>query len=398
MIPTPFGYPLYIMAKPAGPVCNMACRYCYYLDKRGLFPSDRRCFMTERTLETYIRSYIEAQTIDDVQFTWHGGEATLRPLDFYRRAMALQRRHGRGKRISNCLQTNGMLLDDEWCRFLRDNGWLVGISIDGPADVHDHYRRTTDGRPSHGRVMEAIARLQAHGVEWNAMAVVNDRNADDPVGFYEFFRNIGCRYIQFTPVVERISAAGTVASATDTDIPLAPFSVTPEKWGRFLTGVFDRWVRTDVGTTFVQIFDAVLAGYVGCEPGLCTMSASCGHAGVMEHNGDVYSCDHFVFPEYRLGNIHRESLTEMMYSERQQQFGAAKRGALPPECLTCRWSRICNGECPRNRFAIASDGTPRLNYLCSGYRAFFAHSEPYFRYMADALRAGRPAADVMRLF
>lgn len=288
--PTPFAYPVYVMAKPAGPACNLACEYCYYLDKADLYATRGPKNMSDDTLERYIRSYIESQTLPAVQFTWHGGETMLRPVSFYRRAMELQQRYARGRRIENCIQTNGTLLTEEWCRFLRDNGWLVGISIDGPQEFHDEYRRSRDGRPSFNRVMRAINMLNRYGVDWNAMAVVNDYNADYPEEFYNFFKQIGCRYIQFTPVVERLSADGHIA-AVDAPGQLAPFSVSPEQWGEFLCRVFDLWVKSDVGETFVQIFDATLANYVGVEPGVCSLASVCGHAGVMEHNGDVYCCD-----------------------------------------------------------------------------------------------------------
>lgn len=400
--------PLYIMAKPAGPVCNMACRYCYYLEKAALYPGRERRDMSDQVLEEFIKSYIQSQPGNSVQFTWHGGEATLRPLSFYRRAMELQRHYSEGRRIENCLQTNGTMLNDEWCRFLRQNNWLVGVSIDGDMDFHDEYRHMRGGRPSFLRVMRGIELLKRHGVEWNAMAVVNDYNADYPEEFYGFFKRIGCRYLQFTPIVER-DAAGQVAD----------FSVTPGQWGDFLCRVFDRWVQKDVGRVFVQIFDATLANWVGEEPGLCTMARDCGHAGVIEHNGDVYSCDHFVYPQYLLGNVRTKTVLEMMNSPRQLRFGAAKHGALPAQCLDCQWLRLCNGECPKNRFCSDCQGTPMtvnnpaggpskpavppvdvtlpaVNYLCAGYRRFFEHTAPAFQFMAAELAAGRAPANIMR--
>lgn len=394
-VAAPFARPLYLMAKPAGAACNLACEYCYYLEKLGLYPSPGRKYMSDATLECFIRSYMEAQSMDAVQFTWHGGEALLRPLDFYRRAMALQKRYAKGRRIDNCIQTNGTLLTDEWCCFLHDNGWLVGISLDGPEEFHDEYRRSRDGRPSFQKVMRGINLLKKHNVEWNAMAVVNDYNADYPEEFYDFFKSIGCRYLQFTPIVERLMPGGRLASGADTGTEVTEFSVSPQQWGDFLCRVFDRWVKNDVGRVFVQIFDATLALWAGYEPGLCTMARTCGHAGVVEHNGDVYSCDHFVFPEFLLGNIHTSSVVEMMDSERQRRFGAAKRAALPQQCRKCRWVDICNGECPKNRFVTTADGEPGLNYLCEGYRRFFEHSAPYFDFMASELKAHRAPANVM---
>lgn len=393
--PTPFASPVYLMAKPAGPGCNLACEYCYYLEKAGLYPARGVKNMSDETLELYIRTYIEAQTMPAVQFTWHGGEATLRNLDFFRKAMELQRRYAGGRRVENSLQTNGTLLTDEWCRFLRDNGWLVGVSIDGPEEFHDEYRRTRDGRPTFHKVMRGIKLLNQYGVDWNAMAVVNDYNADYPEEFYRFFKEIGCPYIQFTPVVERLSPSGALLSGGQQGGEPTALSVTPEQWGEFLCRIFDIWVKEDVGKIFIQLFDATLANYMGVMPGVCTMAAECGHAAVMEHNGDVYSCDHFVFPEYKLGNIHTSTPTEMIYSERQRAFGRVKSDGLPGQCRSCRFLRLCHGECPRNRFMTTADGEPGLNYLCDGYRRFFAHTEPYFRFMAEELRNERPPANIM---
>ena len=352
--------------------------------------------MTEATLELFTRRYIEAQTAGEIVFTWHGGEATIRPLGFYRKAVELQKRYGDGRPILNCLQTNGTLLDEEWCRFLHDNNWLVGISIDGPADFHDEYRRMAGDRPSHRTVMKAIEMLKRHHVEWNAMAVINDYNADFPEDFYRFFKNMGCRYLQFTPIVERSRGEGAPVEAVDGEGTLTPYSVTPEQWGDFLCRVFDRWVRHDVGQVFVQIFDATLANWVGEMPGLCTLSPSCGHAAVMEYDGEVYSCDHFVFPQYRLGNIADRSLIDMMMSDKQLAFGAVKTKGLPKQCRECRWNFACHGECPKNRFATTPDGEPGLNYLCEGYRKFFAHVAPYMDFMRDCLNRGLPPSLVMK--
>lgn len=389
---TPFGSVMYIMAKPAGAACNLRCKYCYYLEKGE---EGTRQLMSDDTLEEYIRQYIAAQTVPEVCFTWHGGEAMLRPISFYERAMELQRKYAGGRQILNCLQTNGTLLTPQWCQFLKQNGWLVGISIDGPKDFHDEYRLTARGQGTHDSVMRGIRLLQSYGVEWNAMAVVNDYNADYPEEFYDFFRRIGAKYIQFTPIVERRKPDGMLA-AVDEAGELTEHSVTPHQWGEFLIRVFDRWIRNDVGQIFVQIFDATLARWVNQEPGICTMSTVCGHAGVIEHNGDVYSCDHFVFPQYKLGNIHSRTIAEMMIDPRQLAFGAAKRDSMPAQCRRCNYTMICNGECPKNRFAITDDGEPGLNYLCEGYRMYFDHVAPYMNYMAQQLNAGQPPANVMR--
>lgn len=398
----PFASPLYLMAKPVGSRCNLRCDYCYYLEKEKLYSASGHggMMMDDRVLETFIRQYIESQTTPAVLFTWHGGEPLLRDRSYYEKIIALERRYARGIRVDNAIQTNGTLLDDDWCRFFRDNGWLVGLSVDGPEDLHDRYRRTAGGGPSFAAVMRAIETLDRNAVDWNALAVVNVYNARHPDRFYDFFRSVGCHYIQFTPVVERLvrHADGRhLASVADTSAPLADFSVTPGLWGDFLCRVFDRWVRADVGTYFVQLFDATLANWVGVPPGVCSLGSYCGHAGVVEHNGDIYSCDHFVFPEYRLGNILDRPLLDMMYSGRQRDFGSAKRGALPRQCRECRYTDICNGECPRNRFVLSTDGQPGLNYLCEGYYRFFSYSEPYMRFMRDELLAGRPASNVMAL-
>lgn len=399
----PFERPVYLMSKPAGAACNLACRYCYYLEKSKLYtPAEPgqlppKRVMSDEMLEIFIRRYIEAQPGQNVQFTWHGGETLLRPIEFYQKAVELQRKYGRGMNIENCIQTNGILLNDQWCKFFRDNNWLVGISIDGPEEFHDEYRRSRGGEPTFRRVMKGIRMLQRNNVEWNALAVVNDFNADYPDDFYSFFKEIDCKYIQFTPVVERITPNG-LASVDVADAELASFSVSPRQWGSFLCRLFDLWVKEDVGSTFVQIFDSTLANWVGVPPGVCTLAPTCGHAAVMEHDGEVYACDHFVFPRYRLGNLRDTPLPEMMMSERQIAFGAAKRDRLPDQCRQCRWLFACNGECPRNRFATTPDGQPGLNYLCEGYRAFFAHVAPYMDFMRDELAAGRPPSRVMTHF
>lgn len=397
MMKSPFSRPLYVMAKPAGSHCNLACSYCYYLDKQRLYnPEDKKHMMSDEMLELYVKNYIEAQTGADVCFTWHGGETLMRPLSFYQKALELQKKYGKGRRILNCLQTNGTLLTEEWCRFLRDNDWLVGISIDGPQQFHDEYRRSRDGRPSFLKVMKAIRMLNAHGVEWNAMAVINDYNADHPEEFYDFFKSIGCRFIQFAPIVERLTEAEDIASPIEKG-NLADFSVSPEQWGEFLCRLFDRWVKEDVGKVFIQIFDATLANWAGVEPGVCTMAETCGHAAVMEYDGTVYCCDHFVFPEYRLGNLRDHTFIEMMSSARQLAFGAYKRDALSRQCKECRWLFACHGECPKNRIARTPDGEP-INYLCEGYRRYFAHVAPYMDFMKAELDAQRPPANVMTDF
>ena len=398
---SPFEEPLYVMLKPAGAMCNLACEYCYYLEKSHMYNEGPKTLMSDSLLEHFVKQYIESQTTPNVLFLWHGGETMMRPLSFYQKALELQKKYARGRTIDNAFQTNGTMLTDEWCRFFKENNWLVGVSIDGPKEVHNAYRQNRLGQPSFDQVMRGINLLNKHGVMWNAMAVVNDLNVKHPQEFYRFFKSIGCRYIQFTPIVERLAEhedGRHLATPDQKDCRLAQFSITPEDWGNFLCTIFDEWVRNDVGQYFIQIFDATLANWVGVDPGLCTMARSCGHAGVMEFNGDVYSCDHFVFPEYKLGNIRQNTLLEMMYSERQLEFGRKKQGSLPGQCRSCGYLFACNGGCPKDRFAQTADGEPNLNYLCKGYQQYFKHVAPYMDYMKNELMSQRPPANVMKLF
>ncbi len=399
-IATPFAKPLYVMLKPAGAHCNLACKYCYYLEKNNLYQNTPRHLMSDEMLEQFTREYIEAQTMPQVLFTWHGGEPLMRSIDFYKKALALQKKYAHGKQIDNVIQTNGTLLTDEWCEFFAKNHWLVGISIDGPQEYHDHYRVTPAEKPSWEKVMQGIQLLKKHRVEWNAMAVVNAYNAEHPLEFYHFFRDNGCQYLQFTPIVERLTEhedGRTLASlADDREIPLADASVTPQQWGNFLCTIFDDWVRHDVGKTFVEIFDCTLANWMGVLPGICAYSKECGHAGVMEHNGDVYSCDHFVFPEYKLGNIKDQSLIDMLYGEKQQEFSRLKHTSLPRQCKECDMEFACHGECPKNRFEKDKFGEPGLNYLCKGYYLYYSHVAPYMDFMKKELLAERPPSNIMR--
>lgn len=400
-IANPFAKPLYVMLKPAGAHCNLACKYCYYLEKNKLYPTAQRHLMSDEMLEQFTREYIEAQTMNQVLFTWHGGEPLLRSIDFYRKALSLQQKYAGGRRIDNVIQTNGTLLTDEWCEFFAQNHWLVGISIDGPQPDHDHYRLTAAGKPSWKKVMQGIKLLKKHGVEWNAMAVVNAYNANHPLEFYRFFKENGCQFLQFTPIVERLTRhedGRTLASLADKDeISLSEASVTPEQWGYFLCAIFDEWVRKDVGKIFVEIFDCTLASWMGISPGICAYSKECGHAGVMEHNGDVYSCDHFVFPEYKLGNIRDHSLIDMLYGEQQQEFSRLKHSSLPRQCKECDMEFVCHGECPKNRFMKDKYGDSGLNYLCPGYYHYYQHVAPYMDYMKQELMSQRPPSNIMKV-
>ena len=400
-IANPFAKPLYVMLKPAGAHCNLACKYCYYLEKNKLYPTAQRHLMSDEMLEQFTREYIEAQTMNQVLFTWHGGEPLLRSIDFYRKALSLQQKYAGGRRFDNVIQTNGTLLTDEWCEFFAQNHWLVGISIDGPQPYHDHYRLTAAGKPSWQKVMQGIKLLKKHGVEWNAMAVVNAYNANHPLEFYRFFKENGCQFLQFTPIVERLTRhedGRTLASLADKDeISLSEASVTPEQWGKFLCAIFDEWVRKDVGKIFVEIFDCTLANWMGISPGICAYSKECGHAGVMEHNGDVYSCDHFVFPEYKLGNIRDHSLIDMLYGEQQQEFSRLKHSSLPRQCKECDMEFACHGECPKNRFMKDKYGDSGLNYLCPGYYHYYQHVAPYMDYMKQELMSQRPPSNIMKV-
>lgn len=400
-IANPFAKPLYVMLKPAGAHCNLACKYCYYLEKNKLYPTAQRHLMSDEMLEQFTREYIEAQTMNQVLFTWHGGEPLLRSIDFYRKALSLQQKYAGGRRIDNVIQTNGTLLTDEWCEFFAQNHWLVGISIDGPQPDHDHYRLTAAGKPSWKKVMQGIKLLKKHGVEWNAMAVVNAYNVNHPLEFYRFFKQNGCQFLQFTPIVERQTRhedGRTLASLADkNEIPLSEASVTPEQWGYFLCAIFDEWVRKDVGKIFVEIFDCTLANWMGVSPGICAYSKECGHAGVMEHNGDVYSCDHFVFPEYKLGNIRDHSLIDMLYGEQQQEFSRLKHSSLPRQCKECDMEFACHGECPKNRFMKDKYGDSGLNYLCLGYYHYYQHVAPYMDYMKQELMSQRPPSNIMKV-
>lgn len=396
----PLSSPTYVMAKPAGPLCNLACNYCYYLEKQNLYKQQQGKTMTDETLETFVRDYIAAQSTPSVLFTWHGGEPLMRPITFYRRVLELQRKYAAGRAIDNCIQTNGTLITPEWAQFFHDNQFLVGISIDGPQDMHDRYRKSRLGRPSWRQVMKGIDLLNRYGVEWNAMAVANATTAEDPLRFYHFFKEINCHYLQFTPVVERYYRhpdGRRLATPLDgATAELTDFSITPEAWGDFCCTIFDEWVKNDVGEYFVQLFDATLAGWAGVMPSVCSMAETCGHATALEFNGDLYACDHFVFPEYRLGNILETPLATLTARPELKKFGQAKRDALTRQCRECEYLFACHGECPKNRFGFSADGEPGHNYLCKGYHQFFSHVAPYMDFMKRCLQKSLPPSLVMK--
>ena len=395
--------PFSLVAKPNGAACNLNCAYCYYLEKEKLYPRDAgQGKMTEQLLETYIAQTIYTSRDPHVQFAWHGGEPILRGMDFFSTVIRLQKKYGAGREIENSLQTNGTLLTGDWCRFFKDHQFLIGISVDGPEHCHDHYRVYRDGSGSFGKCMKGLELLVKHGVEFNTLSAVNDYNAKFPLEVYSFLKSTGSRYMQYLPVVE-----WTVPAVDPAELGIQPvdstknpevtdWTVDPVDYGDFLVSIFDKWVREDVGEYFVLTFDCVLTNWMGVPPPVCVSAATCGHAGVMEYNGDVYACDHYVFPEYKLGNINDKSLQSLMESPFQLRFGQDKRDRLPAFCLACEYLNLCNGECPKNRIINTPDGDPGLNYLCAGFKKFYKHSRPYFEFMANELRNHRLPSNVKK--
>ncbi len=401
------------MAKPAGPSCNLRCTYCFYLEKKALYPSSVHPRMSGEVLERYVRDYIDSiEEPGEVAFTWQGGEPTLPGLDFYRRAVELQRRHGHGRRITNSFQTNGLLIDEAWCEFLAGHGFLVGLSLDGPADLHDRHRPTPFGGPSHELVMRAVRLFQRHGVQYNVLACVNRQTALEPLRVYDFLREAGVEFIQFIPIVERPPGAQEAARGLRLGAPrekpaespeepgganaaeVTDWSVGAEDYGRFLTDIFDHWVRRDVGRVFVLNFEWALANFLGQPGTVCHHQPTCGRSLVVEHNGDVYACDHYVYPERRLGNLMKQNFAEMVDAPVQEEFGRAKYTGLSGRCRRCPVLRGCWGGCPKHRFVPTGEGE-MVSYLCPGYHHFFKHLGPYLKALGDLLTSGRPASDIM---
>jgi uncharacterized protein len=395
--------PFHVMTKPTGPICNLDCKYCFYLEKEKLYPDSRKWAMQPDLLERYIRQYIDAQPTETVSFAWQGGEPTLLGVDFFRSVVALQAKYAAGKSIHNALQTNGTLLDDRWGEFLAEHRFLVGLSIDGPRRLHDFYRVDKGGAPTFDRVMKGVAVLKKHKVEFNTLTVVNRRNSAFPLEIYRFLKEIGSGFMQFIPIVERKTSAPLadglvlIQPSFAGEAEVTDWSVEPRAYGEFLARIFDEWVRRDVGRYFIQHFDVALENWMGLEASLCVFSKTCGSALAMEHTGDVYSCDHFVYPENRLGNIAETELEKMAVSSQQQLFGNDKLDSLPSFCRECSVRFACHGECPKHRFLVTPDGEPGLNYLCAGYKYFFHHIDPYMRFMAEQLKEGKAPADVMRM-
>lgn len=391
----------HIMAKPVGPVCNMDCTYCYYLEKDKIYKETRNFRMPDDILELFIRQYIESQDIPNITFTWQGGEPTLLGLDFFKKVITLEDKYKNGKKIENAFQTNGTLLNDEWCEFFGENNFLIGISIDGPQEIHDFFRIDKAERPTFDRVVHGIELLKKHGVEFNTLTVVPKDNALYPLEVYNFLKETGSGYIQFIPIVERARTGGSeedilLVGPEHKDAEVTDWTVIPEEYGEFLITIFDEWVRKDVGKVFVQIFDVTLANWVSQPGGLCVFSETCGNAMVLEHNGDLYCCDHFVYPHYLLGNVRQKTLKEMALSAQQYTFGQAKLLDLPKCCMDCEYRFACHGECPKHRFVKTPDGEDGLNYLCKAYKMFFSYVHPYMQYMGDELTAQRPPANVMK--
>ena len=381
----------HLMTKPRGAICNLDCKYCYFLSKEKLYPNSQ-FRMSDSLLEEYIRQYIEAQPVNEIHFAWQGGEPTLMGVEFFRQAARFQQKHKkRGMKIYNALQTNAVTLDDEWGAFFAENGFLIGVSLDGPRDAHDFYRVDKGGNPTFDKVMRGIRLLQKHGAEFNILTTVHAANEKHGRRVYQFLRDeVKTQFMQFIPIVERDNDSGYQEGDSATDR-----SVSAAGYGQFLIEMYEEWVRHDVGRVFVQIFDVALAAWTGAPPGLCIFDETCGLAMAMEHNGDVYSCDHYVEPDYKLGNIMDIPLTDIVVMDRQREFGQAKRDALPQYCRECEVRFVCHGGCPKNRFIQTPTGEAGLNYLCAGYRAFFNHVRPTMNFMANELAQRRPPANVM---
>ena len=386
---------IHVLSKPTGAICNLDCSYCFFLDKEELYPGSK-FRMTDELLETYIRQLIEAHKTREVTVAWQGGEPTLMGIDFFRKAIAYQEKYRKpGTIFENTLQTNGTLLDDEWCEFFKENNYLIGLSLDGPRELHDANRVDKKGGPTFDRVMRGLRLLQKHGVEYNILTTVNRVNAAHPLEVYRFLRDeVKTTWIQFIPVIERINEDGRTLYQQGNTV--SENSVLPEQFGNFLITIFDEWVRKDVGKIFVQTFEAAVRSWLNMPTGMCFFSPTCGSGVALEHNGDLYSCDHFVEPDYLLGNIAENSMAELVGSDRQFKFGQDKLNTLPKYCLDCEVRFACHGECPKHRFMNTPDGEPGLNYLCAGYKAFFTHIDEPLKIIVDLFNKGRGAEEVMQ--
>lgn len=393
-----------VMVKTAGPVCNLDCDYCYYLEKDALYPGKKFNLssfrMNEEVLEKLIRDFITSQPQQTIEFVWHGGEPTLLGIEYFRKALTLQKKYAGEKEILNSFQTNGTLITDEWAEFLAENHFLCGLSIDGPKKFHDNHRRFPNGQGSWEKVVECARLFRKHGVEFNTMSVVNASNSKEPATVYEFLKSIGSRFMQFTPIAERIALdpanpLSIVDNRYNKATAVMEENVSATDWGNFLCRIFDIWVKNDVGTYFVNYFDNTLAAYAGQHPSLCSMAPYCGCSLAVEHNGDVYTCDHFVFEDYKLGNIFEKNIAEMAKSDQQLFFEQRKQDTLSRQCRNCPFIKACGGDCPKNRFVKNEDGES-VSCLCEGFRMFFNHTRKHFEFMANELKHQRPPANVMK--
>ena len=395
-----------LMIKPGGSLCNLDCRYCYYLDKSGLY-GGREPRMTEDMLEKLIKNYLGSCDVPEVTFNWHGGEPLIMGLDFYRKAIEFEKKYAEDKIVHNTLQTNGTLLTPQWADFFAENNFLIGISIDGPEHIHDRYRSSKAGEPSFSRVMAGLRTLVYGGVEFNTLTAVSKASEGHGLEIYQFLKSIGSKYMQFLPVVEKIryqkndsgkalkSVRPTIVNPAGESDGIGTWSISDVGYGRLLCDIFDYWVRHDVGRYFVGMFDATLAGWVGAMPGTCAYAETCGGNIVVEHNGDVYVCDHFVYPEYKLGNIATDNLRDLAGCDGAMAFGIEKRNSLPLQCRRCEWLRLCNGECPKHRVDKAKNGQSGLNSLCAGLQMFYRHSAPAMQKMKELLAQKRAPAEIM---
>lgn len=402
------GQGIHLMAKPAGPACNLRCDYCFYVEKEALFSEDQKFRMSEEVLEAYVRNTVLADRDSPagILFTWQGGEPTLMGLDFFETAIALQKKYAKDKPFQNTLQTNGTLLNNEWCSFLAKHKFLVGLSLDGPEFVHDRYRRDATGRGTFQTVMRALKLLQKHGVEYNILASVARETAKHSLEIYHFFKKQGIQYIQFQPIVERVPDGAACQLGLKLAVPpslneeestdVTPWTVEPEALGDFYNTIFDEWVRQDVGNIYVMNFEWLLHAWTGGDGPVCYLNRKCGNCSIVEHNGDIYSCDHFVYPEYKLGNVLLDDARTLIHSQKQRDWGLRKETMLPQQCKECEVSFICRGGCPKHRFQETYFGDPGLNYLCAGYKKFYLHTQKYMRAMAKLIELGLPCETIMQ--
>ena len=400
-----FGTGYHMMAKPAGPKCNLDCRYCFYLEKESFLEKENDFNMSDEILEKFIEKYINTQEIPEIQFVWQGGEPTLRGLDFYEKVIFYQNKHAGKKKILNSLQTNGVLLDESWCKFLKKHNFLVGISLDGPKEIHDFYRVDKGEKPTFDKVMNAINLMKKHQVPFNVLTCVTSESCKRPLEIYNFYKDNGIDFIQFTPIIERLPEDADYntglkhanVNRNEKTFKMTDYSIKKGEYGEFLISVFNEWVRKDVGKVHVMNFEWALESWLGLPSTICIFSKECGRAIAIEHNGDLYSCDHYVYPENKIGNILKDNPKELIESEKQKSFGKNKLSGLPRQCLECEVKFACNGECPRHRFDETYDGEKGLSYLCEDYKKYFTHIHPYMKVMVQLIENKLPPAKVMEV-